>query len=63
MRLSSKYFWIAKRLQTEQLQKIDDTHFDLSENDLYRQIDSQLFYNENLGNKLLRRLKVRQEDY
>ena len=29
----------------------------MSENELVRQIDAQLFYNENLGNKLLRRLK------
>lgn len=29
----------------------------MSENELIRQIDTQLFYNEKLGNKLLRRLK------
>jgi len=29
----------------------------MAENELIRQIDAQLFYNENLGNKLLRRLK------
>ena len=45
MKLSKKYFWIAKRLHTEQLQKISDTQFDLSETDMY---------NLNIGNRGIR---------
>ena len=45
MKLSNKYFWIARRLHTEQLQKISDVEFTLSESDMY---------NLNIGNRGIR---------
>jgi len=35
MRLYNKYRWIANRLQTSQLQKLDNEKLDFSEQDLY----------------------------